>query len=284
MKKSYFIRLFIILLLCLLLALTAIAHPGRLDSSGGHYVRTPGHGYPVGSYHYHDGPPASGSSSNSREKSLEEVFQNPVDPIPKVNMSFIDFPDKIYVGQASDINVSVPHMYIDDIVLSLSSSYYAELADDVITGTAPGTVTVTAYLNELSVITRDVEVFPLPREVITLTPSRDFAFVGIPFEVYSDAYFLTKKDAPKWNADNVVTYSADNANIKISKDFEGIYVTFDGKANFKETIKVKGEHGGYNEISVKVYNINQSLIIIFSVLLTFLLVFLIIVFIKKHYE
>lgn len=34
----------------------AYAHPGRTDSYGGHYVRTAGWGYPVGSYHYHSGP------------------------------------------------------------------------------------------------------------------------------------------------------------------------------------------------------------------------------------
>lgn len=34
------------------------AHPGRTDSNGGHYVRTAGWGYPVGSYHYHNGGPA----------------------------------------------------------------------------------------------------------------------------------------------------------------------------------------------------------------------------------
>ncbi|MBU0650710.1 YHYH domain-containing protein [bacterium] len=34
------------------------AHPGRTDSSGGHYVRTSGWGHAVGSYHKH----GSGSS------------------------------------------------------------------------------------------------------------------------------------------------------------------------------------------------------------------------------
>ena len=71
MKKSYFIRLFIILLLCFLLALTAIAHPGKLDSNGGHYVRSPGHGYPVGSYHYHDGSSVSVSSSEAKTSSVK---------------------------------------------------------------------------------------------------------------------------------------------------------------------------------------------------------------------
>jgi len=45
-------------------AIPTIAHPGRTDSSGGHYVRTAGWGYAVGSYHYHNG----GSTSSSKAK------------------------------------------------------------------------------------------------------------------------------------------------------------------------------------------------------------------------
>lgn len=40
------------------------AHPGRTDSNGGHYVRTSGWGYPVGSYHYHNGG-SDGGNTNS---------------------------------------------------------------------------------------------------------------------------------------------------------------------------------------------------------------------------
>lgn len=43
------------LALSLLLPTTALAHKGRTDSSGGHYVRTAVKGYTVGTYHYHSG-------------------------------------------------------------------------------------------------------------------------------------------------------------------------------------------------------------------------------------
>lgn len=43
----------------------SIAHPGRTDSYGGHYVRKSGWGHPVGSYHYHSGPYA-GYTVNSK--------------------------------------------------------------------------------------------------------------------------------------------------------------------------------------------------------------------------
>ena len=281
MKRSYFVRLLIVLVLCLILTISAIAHPGRLDSSGGHYVRSPGHGYPVGSYHYHDG--VSNSDSSHVEKVLNAMEEVPIEP-PVINMSFSNLPDKLYVGESIEIKVDVPRIYRDDLAFSLFNDFYAKLDGNILTATGAGTATVTVYLNEKSSISQDIEIFCPPREVITLASEREYAFVGIPFEVRSDAYFLTKKDAPEWTADNVITYSADNANIKISKDFEGIYVTFNSNANFEETISVKGNHGGYNEILVKVYNLNQSLTIIFVVLLTFFLVFLIIVFIKKYFE
>ncbi len=49
----------------------AYAHPGRLDSKGGHYVRKPGLGYPVGSYHYHNG--GSGSSTSTGTSSSNKI-------------------------------------------------------------------------------------------------------------------------------------------------------------------------------------------------------------------
>lgn len=38
-----------------LFIISSSAHPGRTDGNGGHYVRTEGWGYPIGSYHYHHG-------------------------------------------------------------------------------------------------------------------------------------------------------------------------------------------------------------------------------------
>jgi len=43
------------------------AHPGRTDSQGGHYVRTAGWGYKVGSYHYHSGSSKSKSTSANKK-------------------------------------------------------------------------------------------------------------------------------------------------------------------------------------------------------------------------
>ncbi|MFT9496301.1 peptidoglycan-binding protein [Anaerosolibacter sp.] len=53
---------------------TGLAHPGRTDSSGGHYVRTAGWGYPVGSYHYHNAPRVS-YTANFIDKSTVVLIQ-----------------------------------------------------------------------------------------------------------------------------------------------------------------------------------------------------------------
>lgn len=64
-------------LIIFLITSPALSHPGRTDSSGGHHVRTPGWGYPVGSYHYHNGGysgsyGSGGSSSNYNKKSTKK--------------------------------------------------------------------------------------------------------------------------------------------------------------------------------------------------------------------
>lgn len=53
MKKSIFIISFVFIMF---FSINVLAHSGRTDSYGGHYVRTAGKGYPVGTYHYHSGP------------------------------------------------------------------------------------------------------------------------------------------------------------------------------------------------------------------------------------
>lgn len=62
-------RLIVICLVFLGLSQIAFAHPGRTDSSGGHYVRKSGWGYPVGSYHYHNSGSSTSSSNTKTSKS-----------------------------------------------------------------------------------------------------------------------------------------------------------------------------------------------------------------------
>lgn len=75
-SKKIFILLMIIIMLSVINV--ALAHPGGLDANGGHYVRTPGWGYPVGSYHYHTGASQSSdySITNSEHATNTEESNN----------------------------------------------------------------------------------------------------------------------------------------------------------------------------------------------------------------
>ena len=74
-KKSSQIKLKIIVIIFLLVVINILncvssnAHSGRTDSKGGHYVRKEGTGYPLNSYHYHNGGSTSSSSNKSTRKS-----------------------------------------------------------------------------------------------------------------------------------------------------------------------------------------------------------------------
>ena len=67
-KKAVFLFILIILLL---IPVLSFAHPGRLDSNGGHYDRS------TGTYHYHDGLHSSDSGSS-------EVVRNDLPPVNNV--------------------------------------------------------------------------------------------------------------------------------------------------------------------------------------------------------
>lgn len=53
--KNKILSITLTIVLTFSMVISASAHSGRTDSNGGHYVRTAGKGYPVGSYHYHNG-------------------------------------------------------------------------------------------------------------------------------------------------------------------------------------------------------------------------------------
>lgn len=59
------LKLLVAVLLCLHIPLVAFAHPGRTDSSGGHYNRS------TGEYHYHHGNPAHQHTDKNGDGILE---------------------------------------------------------------------------------------------------------------------------------------------------------------------------------------------------------------------
>ena len=69
MRKYVFVAAFVVLVS----VSSGFCHPGRTDGAGGHYVRTAGYGYPVGSYHYHNG----GSSFYDDQDDIPKPAQIP---------------------------------------------------------------------------------------------------------------------------------------------------------------------------------------------------------------
>ena len=69
------VRAFLVVLLVVFISTTSVfSHPGRTDSSGGHYVRKSGWGYPVGSYHYHNGGTSSSISTSNTYSNSNNAY------------------------------------------------------------------------------------------------------------------------------------------------------------------------------------------------------------------
>lgn len=68
LKRIIIIYTFI-LLFTFIISEPVYSNPGSLDSNGGHYVRTAGWGYSVGSYHSHDRSSTQRNNSGSNDSS-----------------------------------------------------------------------------------------------------------------------------------------------------------------------------------------------------------------------
>lgn len=109
------------MVLCSLTWVIAFAHPGRTDSSGGHWVRTEGWGYEVGTYHYHNGGSSSGQSSSSSASSSYSY------PFIKETEPKSDEPEEKTYIPTNDIQVSE----IPEISSNVNISETTEEASDV---------------------------------------------------------------------------------------------------------------------------------------------------------
>lgn len=78
-----------VLIFILIIGLSASAHPGKLDSNGGHYVRTPGHGYPVGSYHYHNGNSVTESVTEEPPEEPPALQKSPTTMNKQISIAII---------------------------------------------------------------------------------------------------------------------------------------------------------------------------------------------------
>ncbi len=81
------------------ISVTAYAHPGRTDKNGGHNVRTPGWGYPVGTYHYHKNGDTS-IAYNKDGSAIEKMSESTI-PLPSKSPTATSAPEKSTAPKAT---------------------------------------------------------------------------------------------------------------------------------------------------------------------------------------
>lgn len=181
------------MVLCSLTWIIAFAHPGRTDSNGGHWVRTEGWGYEVGTYHYHDGSSAGQSSSSSSER--EKRIQNKVNALK----------EKLVSQSNSHKDSSKPDVSIKDlyyICLFLFSPFILSvfywgcvLVKDFIVNYFPISV-LKRYNSELSSILEKQE---LMKSLISLPEDYENSLVP-------DDCIIDEKGLPKDKVDDTLKY------------------------------------------------------------------------------
>ncbi len=115
MKKSIKILCVFIILISICIS-NSLAHSGRTDSNGGHYVRTETPGYELNSYHYHNGGGTTTNSSSSTSSSTTtSTYVKPVITVEEfVNIDYgmgkelvvnISNSSNTYTATSSDSNI-----------------------------------------------------------------------------------------------------------------------------------------------------------------------------------
>ncbi len=139
----------IVALLCALILLPStkiiFAHPGRTDDNGGHYVRTEGHGYPVGSYHYHNGGETTSSSATTAY--IEPKKEMNVEEVQSIDCgSEVEIP--IIINNSTDLSYNVVSSN-ENIVISNGN---------VLKGIAVGSAVITVSSSDVDTVSFEVEV------------------------------------------------------------------------------------------------------------------------------
>lgn len=109
-------------------------HPGKTDEFGGHYVRTPGHGYPVGSYHIHT---PNGVIEISRDKTEDSpVSTSPVHKEVKLKQTepVLSGRDEKYQAVYRSIYQALKELKsgVSTAKYTTSSDYVFKVLDDVL--------------------------------------------------------------------------------------------------------------------------------------------------------
>lgn len=233
MKK----RVFLILTVCLLvlsMSMSAFAHSGRTDSSGGHRDNKNKSG--LGSYHYHCGghpahlhnngvcPYASGaSSSNSSSSGSSSSNTSSSSSAPKMvyatSIKASHVPSQIYAGETAELKASFyPENTTDKTIEWKSSdeSVISVSASGEITANKPGTATITAVHKELA-DSMDIEVKPIDAKSIEIILPDDA-------EKNSDGVLMVNKGAKMELKAEITPENATYKEIEWSVSDEGVAV------------------------------------------------------------
>lgn len=247
-------KILCIALILFLISVSAFAHPGGIDERGGHYVRSSGWDYEVGSYHYHDG----------------EFVTEVVNGVPQVDMTLRVIPSKLYPDDIAEIKIDMSDRFRDQLVLSIDNDSVAELADYELKAVKHGIVTVSAYVNEDSYTSHSVEVFPFPKETISLECSKKFIFVGKPFTVEYNVDYNIQEGAPSWDREPTLDWYSYNADIHQNDDCTAEVTC---KTRGEVLTRVSGKLGGYATYKFRVYGIED--IFLWSAIIILLVVLLV---------
>ncbi len=133
MKKSLYILIGIIIIFVTNEGFNISAHPGRTDSSGGHYNRG------TGEYHYHNGGSSSSSSSSNSTSSSSTISNKPTSISIKSSKTII------YINDITYLTYSLyPSYSYDTITWTSSNINIATVSSDgKLIAHKPGKVTIT---------------------------------------------------------------------------------------------------------------------------------------------
>ena len=177
------------------------AHPGRTDSNGGHYVRTPGYGYPVGSYHKHNSGSSSNTSNNSSKSNT--TYSKPT-PVMSIEESVVN----MIVKDKKSIKVNFKNTYDTSYTLKSSNEDVIKIEGKDIIAVSSGVASVTvnssvAGSKVFTVYVKDIEV-----SSINLGTEK--------IKLYINEEFNTKvKIYPSDASNNSLIYTSSDSSIAI---------------------------------------------------------------------
>lgn len=236
----------LVLFLCILiLPLTAAAHSGRTDSSGGHRDNKNKSG--LGSYHYHCGgypahlhtggvcPYTGGGDSNESSNTYTP---------PKPSISISNAPKELHIGDSSGLEYSVSNAGSSASSVTSSDSNIVRVnSDKTLTAVGEGVATITISASEAS-SSFSVTVKSVPVESITIEQSASEIQLG-------NTQKLEHKVAPDNATVKTVSWStSDDKILEVSEDG-----TLTAKGTGSAVVTCQAENGVLAECNINVFEV-----------------------------